>query len=102
LSASDALILIVYEGRYREPEQAGQRWLDHQYGKVRRGLDAISRQRAEYIPPGTAALALACALGYADWRRQLDWRSEFPPLADWLDDFAAAVPAWDRTKADSA
>jgi glutathione S-transferase len=98
---NDALILIVYEGRYREPEQVSQRWLDHQYGKVRRGLEAISRQPEQYAPPGIAALSLACALGYADWRQQLDWRGEFPALAGWLDEFAAVVPAWDRTRADT-
>lgn len=96
---NDALLLITYEGRYREPEQASQRWLDHQLGKVRRGLAEVVRRLDEFEAPGIAAVTLACALGYADWRKQIDWRSEFPALVPWLDRFAAAVPAFDRTRA---
>lgn len=96
---NDALLLITYEGRFREPEQASQVWLDHQYGKVRRGLTEVCRRLDEYRAPGVAALTLACALGYADWRKQLDWRAEFPPLAAWMAEFARSQPAWERTAA---
>ncbi|UUX50884.1 glutathione S-transferase N-terminal domain-containing protein [Nisaea acidiphila] len=96
---NDALLLITYEGRFREPEQASQVWLDHQYGKVRRGLTEVCRRLDEYRDPGVAALTLACALGYADWRKQLDWRAEFPPLAAWMEAFARSQPAWERTAA---
>src|SRR3954471_14821229 len=32
----DAGILLVYEGRWRPPEMAVQKWLEHQRGKVQR------------------------------------------------------------------
>ncbi len=96
---NDALLLISYEGRYREPNQVSQKWLDHQLGKVTRGLDYISRHLEEFKAPGIAAIGLACALGYADWRKQLDWRKLYPSLVPWLDAFDKAVPAWQRTKA---
>lgn len=96
---NDALLLISYEGRYREPPQISQKWLDHQLGKVTRGLDHISRHLDEYKAPGVAAISLACALGYADWRKQIDWRKLYPSLVSWLDAFDKAVPAWQRTKA---
>lgn len=96
---NDALVLITYEKRFRSPEQASQQWLEHQHGKVRRGLQAANDHLHEYEAPNIAAITLACALGYADWRKQLDWRSEFPQLESWLAEFAKKIPAWEQTKA---
>lgn len=96
---NDALLMVTYEGRFREPEQVSQVWLDHQYGKIRRGLEEVCRNLDEYLAPGIAAITLACALGYADWRKQIDWRAEFPPLAAWFENFEQEVPAWTRTAA---
>ena len=99
---NDALLLHSYEGRYREPAQVSQRWLDHQYGKITRGLDYIAAHLDEYRAPGVAAISLACALGYADWRKQIDWRKLYPGCIAWLDGFDKAVPAWRRTMAAAA
>lgn len=96
---NDALILITYEKRFRSPDQASPQWLEHQYGKIRRGLQSVTEHLHEFEAPNIAAITLACALGYADWRKQLDWRSEFPKLEPWLIKFEAGVPAWERTKA---
>lgn len=96
---NDALILITYEKRFRSPEQESEQWLQHQYGKIRRGFKTVSDQLEDYKAPNIAAITLACALGYADWRKQLNWRSEFPQLEPWLAEFAKQVPAWERTKA---
>lgn len=94
---NDALVLITYEKRFRSPEQASQIWLDHQQGKVQRGLQEICNHLDEYESPNIASLTLACALGYADWRKQLDWRSQFPQLETWLIEFAKNTPEWERT-----
>ncbi len=94
----EALLLIVYAGRYKPDDQdANQVWIDHQLGKVRRGLAAILANLDDYQTPSIAAITLACVLGYADFRKQLDWRAEFPDLVAWLDAFAAAVPAFNET-----
>src|SRR3984957_9651680 len=96
----DASILTVYESRWRKPETHDQKWLDHQAGKVKRGLAAL-----EAAPPvlnGTpnvGLIALACALGYRDLRFGAGWRAEHPRLVDWLNHFAAQVPAYAGTKA---
>jgi glutathione S-transferase len=37
----DASILTVYEGRWRSPDKHEAKWLDHQAGKVERGLASI-------------------------------------------------------------
>ena len=94
---NDALILITYERRYRDEEQVGPRWMAHQHGKLERSLAKVTDTLDEFTVPGIAATTLACALGYADWRKQIDWRAEFPTLIDWLDDYAKQVPAFDRT-----
>ena len=94
---NDALLLITYEGRYRDEEHIGPRWLAHQHGKLQRSLPRIIEHLSEFKAPGIAATTLACALGYADWRKQIDWRAEHPVLIDWLDGYTAKVPAWEQT-----
>src|SRR6185312_5271672 len=39
----EAGLLMVYEGRFREPGTYSERWLAHQRGKVMRGLSACRR-----------------------------------------------------------
>jgi glutathione S-transferase len=97
----DASILQVYEGRWRAAEKHEQKWLDHQAGKVARALSML-----ESAPPALAAspqlphvghIALACVLGYRDFRFAGSWRSEHPRLVAWLESFAARVPAFAAT-----
>jgi glutathione S-transferase len=95
---TDAALLLVYERRWREPEGHGAKWMDHQSGKVSRGLASF-----EAAPPSDgvldiAAIALACALGYLDLRFQGRWRADHPRLVAWLDGFSAAVPAFEATR----
>ncbi len=95
----DASILVVYESRFRPNLPHSPRWLDHQRGKIMRGLAAF-----EASPPGPektdiVSIGLSCALGYLDWRKQVDWRSAFPGLVKWLDRFSAHEPAFERTRA---
>lgn len=95
----EALLLTVYAGRYLpEGQEPNQVWIDHQLGKVRRGFASILENLDNYQAPSIAAITLACALGYADWRKQLDWRAEFPDLIPWLDNFATTVPSFDNTQ----
>jgi glutathione S-transferase len=97
----DASILIVYEARWRPAEHHVEKWVEHQSGKVMRGLAAL-----EAAPPALDAqalpnvgqIALACALGYGDLRFDGKWRANHPRLVAWLDQFAARVPAYAATK----
>jgi len=97
----DASILGVYEGRWRSPEKHEPKWIEHQAGKVERALGVL-----ESAPPALAAsprlphvgqIALACALGYRDFRFGGTWRGQHPRLVAWLDSFAARVPAFAAT-----
>lgn len=52
-------------------------------------------------PVTVAAIGVASALGYLDFRKQFDWRAAHPELIGWLDEFAAAVPAFEKTRPDA-
>jgi len=95
----DASILTVYETRWRKPETHEPKWLEHQAGKVSRALAALeAAPPAIDVPPTVGQIALACALGYRDFRFNGTWRSSHPKLVAWLDTFAAKVPAFAATK----
>lgn len=93
----DAAVLVSYEQRYRPAEMHSAKWLDHQTGKIRRGLDHLTKTTPDAARFDVASISVACALGYLDWRKQVDWRAEFPALIDWLDAFRAASPEYDAT-----
>ena len=100
----DASILTVYEARWRKAETHDQKWLEHQAGKISRGLAALEAappvlDAAPQMLPNVGQITLACALGYRDLRFGGSWRSEYPGLVAWLDNFAARVPAFAATKA---
>lgn len=93
---AEAALLQVYETRWRDPARQDATWLEHQAGKVARGLAAL-----EAAPPEgdvtVGHVALACALGYLDFRFAGAWRAGHPRLVAWLEAFAAAVPAFEET-----
>jgi len=97
---TEAALLMVYEGRYRTAEQASDIWLGHLRGKVLRGLAAFEQAPPDAGRADLVSIGLACALGYLDWRAPVDWRAAHPGLADWLGQFAAAVPAFPATERD--
>jgi glutathione S-transferase len=95
----DASILTVYEGRFRQPDKHEPQWLELQAGKVSRALALLESSPPALDPmPDVGQIALACALGYRDFRFGGSWRQGHPRLLAWLDDFAAAVPAFAATK----
>jgi glutathione S-transferase len=95
----DASLLEVYEGRWRSSDRHEPKWLEHQAGKVMRALALLESAPPSLAgPPHVGQIALACALGYRDLRFDGGWRAGHPRLVSWLDDFAAAVPAFDATR----
>ena len=70
----DAAILVVYEGRHRPKELHHEPWLDYQRGKIMRGLTALAADPPAADVVTVGSIATACALGYIDWRKQVDWR----------------------------
>jgi glutathione S-transferase len=95
----DASILTVYESRWRKPETHDAKWLDHQAGKISRGLAALEASPPPLSgAPNIGHITLACVLGYRDFRFNGSWRASHPKLVAWLDNFAARVPAFNATK----
>jgi len=83
----DAAVGMVYEMRFRE--EAGlvwDKWLDAQWAKVTRSLDAMEARSMPLLegPLNMAQIAVGCALGYLDFRhRARDWRAGRSALAEW-------------------
>lgn len=95
----DAAILQVYEGRWRAIASHEPKWLAHQADKVSRALAALETDipRLNAVPH-VGQIAIACALGYLDFRFDRTWREAHPTLAAWLDSFAAKIPAYAATQ----
>jgi glutathione S-transferase len=98
----DAGASIQYEKMWHQPEQISEGWLEHQRGKILRGLAAFE---AAPPPAGTTdavTITLACVLAFLDIRGQVAWRPLCPHLVAWLDEFVGREPAFQRTVAPAA
>jgi len=95
----DASILVVYETRFRPDLPHSHRWILHQRGKISRGLAAFEAAPPNPNETDVVSIGLSCALGYLDWRKQVDWRPSYPGLVDWLNRFSAHEPAFEHTRA---
>jgi glutathione S-transferase len=95
----EAALLIVYEKRYRPPEMFVQSWVDRQWGKIHLALAGLEANPPDWTAhPDYGHLALACALGYLDFRHPGSWRDKHPKLVAWLDRFDEAVPGYAATR----
>lgn len=95
---AEAALLIVYEDRYRPVDKRVLEWISRQQAKVDGGLDAAEAAIGSFCEvPDYSDIALASALGYLDLRLGTAWRASRPKLVVWLEQFAAAVPAYDMT-----
>lgn len=82
----EAALLMVYEGRLRPEELRYAPWVEGQWNKVSRTLDALQAQWVPLLqgPLTMAHIAVAVALGYLDFRHGArDWRQGRPDLAVW-------------------
>ena len=88
----DAALLMVYEGRLRPEELRFAPWVEGQWAKVDRALDALETRWMAHLegPLDAGQIAVGCALGYLDFRHGArGWRAGRPHLAAWYDHFAA-------------
>lgn len=87
----DAAILMVYEQRVRPEEKRYHAWVEGQWAKVDRALDAVESRWMDHLngPMDMAQIAMACALGYLDFRHSArEWRKDRSHLAVWEAQFA--------------
>jgi glutathione S-transferase len=94
---SDAAILRRLDSMRPEAQQSRD-WQERQRAAVERACDGLERAAGALAGPLTiGTLAVACALGYLDFRFAADnWRHDRPHLAEWFDDFARR-PSIDNT-----
>ena len=95
----DAAVSRRYETVFRPDEKRWDDWAAGQKAKISRGLDMLEERAdrlADRLDIGT--IALACALGYLDFRFAADtWRDNRPGLAAFYEAFAAR-PSMQRTR----
>ena len=95
----DAALLLVYENRFRPEGMRHAPWQQRQQGKIDRALDHLEGNPPAWgSSPNYGHLTLASALGYLDFRHEGKWRAAHPKLVAWLDRFAKAVPAFEKTR----
>lgn len=86
----EAGVLMVYETRFRPEEKQFDGWVDGQWAKIDRALDAIEARWMSHLagPIDMSHLAIGCALGYLDFRHDArGWRASRPQLAAWAEQF---------------
>ena len=87
----DAGVLMAYEVRVRPEPARSPEWIEAQWAKVARALDALERDWAGHLggPPDMGQIAVGAALGYLDLRHAArGWRGGHPKLAAWEAVFA--------------
>jgi len=88
----EAALLMVYETRLRPEALRFDPWVEGQWAKVARALDAIEA-RGMVLLEGRltmAHVAVAVALSYLDFRHaERHWRQDRPRLAAWEQEFSA-------------
>ena len=83
----EAAVASVMETR-RPAEKQWQGFLDHQQGKIERGIATLAGAAPEPVVD-IATISAAAALGYVTFRLPaIDWRSGHPDLALWYDSFS--------------
>lgn len=87
----DAAVLMVYERRFRSEEMRSADWLEGQWSKIARALDAVAERWMSHLsgPLDMGQIGMACALAYLDFRHpERDWRIGREGLAVWFARFA--------------
>lgn len=88
----EAALLMVYEGRIRPEEMRYAPWVEAQWQKIEAALDVLERRWMDHLsgPVDMGQIAVACALGYLDFRLSArPWRAARPDLAAWEAEFSA-------------
>lgn len=82
----EATVGMTYEVRLRPETQQSPEWIEAQWGKASRALDAINTRWMSHLsgPLDMAQIGVACALSYIDLRHDArGWRTGRTALADW-------------------
>lgn len=100
----EAALLMVYETRIRPEDKRFAPWVEGQWAKIERALDAVETRWMDHLggPLDMGQIAIGCALGYLDFRHGArGWRDRRPDLAAWDASFAAR-PSMQATRPPAA
>ena len=86
----DAVLLYRYENNVRPAERRWDDWSGGQWQKIDSALGEIEREAATFgVTFDIGTVAIACALGYLDFRlAERPWRATRPAAADWFARFS--------------
>ncbi|GAA4220524.1 glutathione S-transferase [Sagittula marina] len=87
---TDAAVAIVYEERFRPKEHVSMDWIEGQWAKVSRALDALETRWMSHLngPLDMGQIAVGCGLGYLDFRHDVrSWRTGREGLSAWFEKF---------------
>lgn len=81
----DAAVAIVFE-RQRHDAAPSEHWVNRWTQAIERSVLALEAEATQLAPsPDIGSIAVACALGYLDFRHgDLEWRSNAPQLSQWF------------------
>lgn len=88
---NEAAVLMVYERKLREEAAQSAAWVEGQWTKIARTLDALEDRWLAHLAGRIDAgqIAVGCALGYLDFRHAgRNWRAGRPGVARWFEQFA--------------
>lgn len=86
----EAAVLMVYENRSRPEEERSPAWVEAQWSKIERALEAIESRWMSHLhgKVDMGQIAVGSALGYLDFRHpNRDWRTAHVALAAWFQGF---------------
>lgn len=88
--AMDAAVGTRYETALRPEEKRWDEWIKGQKDKFIRACDEFNKQADSFSEdPDIGTIAIACALGYLDFRyADTHWRDGRPELAKWYEKFS--------------
>lgn len=85
----DAAVAMVYEIRMRPENFQFPAWIEGQWAKIARALDAIEPKAGDMGALNNAQIALGVALAYLDFRHDpRHWREGRPNMAAWYAEFS--------------
>lgn len=89
----DCLLAHVYERRFHPEEKIHQPWLDKQWGKVERALDALNANPPKMTKKANGGqIALRATLGYLGLRFDGKWERGRSKLTRWAKRFDERFP----------
>lgn len=100
----DAGIAMVYERRVRPEHKQFEDWIEAQWRKISRALDALNTRWISHLsgPLDMGQISVGCALGYLDFRHdERAWQTGNDALAGWYESFAA-LPSMQASRPDPA